>query len=304
MAVRHGMVTRGLAASTLASALGSALVSALASGALAAPGAEAQPGRGRPEPSKVRLVAEGGSLRPGEMNYLGLLFEMDEGWHIYWAGVNDSGLAPSAAWTSPPGVEVGAIQWPAPHRYIAPGGILDHIYEGSALLLVPVYVPEDLVGQTLTFGAEVDWLVCKDSCIPGYANVRLTVRVGEMGLTEGEAEATEFAEAFEAARSRLPDPYVESDSLVKIRVTRGAVEIDAPGARTVSYYPQSEASRAENLLQRGQSGEQRLRLTLSPFDRSALAKDPVIRFVVEAEYPGEESPVLVLVERPLSELGG
>lgn len=265
---------------------------------------ESQPGRGRPEPSTVRLVSAEKALRPGEINELGLLFTIDEGWHIYWSGVNDSGLAPSASWTLPRGIEIEPIRWPAPHRYIAPGGILDHIYETQALLIVPVFIPEDAAGTTLAFAAEVDWLVCKEACVPGYAQVRLTMPVAEIGVSEGEAVATEHAAAFEAARARLPDPYIESDSAVKVRVTRGVVEIDAPGARTVSYYPQSEAARAEDLLQRGQSGEQRLRLRLAPYDRAALAKDPVIRFVVEAEYPGEESPVLVIVEKPLSELGG
>lgn len=296
MASRDRLVLMGLAVSTLVPAAHACVDVA---GDMAG-----QPGRGRPEPSKVRLVSAESALRPGEMNDLGLLFDIDEGWHIYWAGVNDSGLAPSAQWVVPPGVEMGSIQWPAPHRYVAPGGILDHIYEGQVLLLVPIFVPEEAAGQMLTFAAEVDWLVCKDSCVPGYASVRLSIPVGAISDTGGQPEVTEYSDAFEAARARLPDEYVESDSIVKIRVARGTVEIDAPGARTVSYYPQSEASRAENLLQRGQSGEQRLRLRLAPFDRAALAKDPVIRFVVEAEYPGEESPVLVIVEKPLSELGG
>lgn len=280
-------------------AVGAAVV---ASGAAAFP-ATAQPrGGGPPEPAKVRLVSAEGALRPGDTNYLGLLFDIEDGWHIYWNGVNESGFAPTVAWTAPNGVEVGPILWHAPHRYIGPGNLLDHIYEGQTLLLVPVEVPADArPGSLLTFRAEVDWLVCKEACLPGYADLRITLPVADPAM---DVLPTEFAGAFASSWERVPVPFSEASSAIDVRVTRDSVEVDAPGARIVSYYPQSEAARAESLLRRGQSTERRLRLRLAPADRGAVVRDPVVRFVVEASYPGEELPVLLLVERPLSELGG
>lgn len=265
--------------------------------------AGAQPTRsGPPQHARVRLVAPTGALQPGETNYLGLLFDIDDGWHIYWDGVNDSGFAPTVTWTAPSGMEPGPILWHAPHRHIAPGDILDHIYEGQTLLLVPVDIPTDATpGELLTFRAQVDWLVCREVCLPGNADLRITLPIAPPGA---DVLPTEFADVFAASLARVPAPWVEGESALKIRVSRGTIEVDAPEARTVSYYPQSEAARADDLLHRGQSTEQRLRLRLAPSDRGAVAADPVIRFVIEAEYPGEESPVCVLVERPLSELGG
>jgi thiol:disulfide interchange protein DsbD len=268
--------------------------------------AAAQPG-GRPDveepaPASVRLVSRHTQLVPGDTNYLGLLFDIEDGWHIYWNGINDSGFAPTAEWNAPRGVEVGPIQWHAPHRYIAPGELLDHVYEGQTLLLVPVHVPADAApGSIMTFRATVDWLVCKEACLPGNADLRISLQVASDDLMPPE---TEFGDAFDASLARVPVALAEAGGAVTIRVQPGSVEVDAPGAREVCYYPQSEAARAQDLLRRGKSTQGRLRLSLDPRNRGAVARDPVVRFVVEATYGGDEPPVLILVEEPLSELGG
>lgn len=279
------------------------LAAALVAGTLAVP-ASAQPRGvdGAPPPATVRLVSAETALRPGDTGYLGLLFEIQDGWHIYWDGINESGFAPTVEWDAPSGVTVHPILWHAPHRYVGPGNLLDHVYEGQTLLLVPVEIPADAPpGSLLTFRARVDWLVCKEACLPGDADLRLTIPVAS---DASPGEPTEFAQAFEASRERVPQPWVAGESSVRVDVRPDAVEILAPGARTVSYYPQSEAARATDLLRRGQSTQGRLRLELRPKDRGALSRDPVVRFVIEADYGAGEPPVLILVEKPLSDLGG
>lgn len=257
---------------------------------------------GPPEPAKVRLVSAETALRPGVTNYLGLLFEIDDGWHIYWNGVNESGFAPTATWTLPRGVEVGPLVWPAPKRYVSPGDVLDHVYEGQTLLIVPIEVPVDArPGEMMTVRAEVDWLVCKEVCLPGYAEVRLSIPVGEVGT---EPPPSGWASAFEVAWARVPVEAGLTGHSIEARIARGSVEVLAPGSTRVSYYPQSEAARAEDLLRRGVSVSGRMALRLSPREAGAVRRDPVVRFVIEAVYPGEDAPVFVLFERPLSELGG
>ncbi|MEO1318875.1 MAG: protein-disulfide reductase DsbD domain-containing protein, partial [Pseudomonadota bacterium] len=73
------------------------------------------------EVSSVSLIAEQDTVRPGQTLLLGLHFELEDGWHIYWDGFNDTGFPPMVEWSLPEGVSVGPMLWPAPERYISPG---------------------------------------------------------------------------------------------------------------------------------------------------------------------------------------
>lgn len=191
---------------------------------------------------------------------------------------------------------------PVPTRYVGPGDLLDHVYEKQVLLIVPVMVPEDATpGAQMTFRAGVEWLVCKEACLPGYADVMITLPVGS---AQREARPTAAAPEFEKAMERVPVLWDGQGAGLSVHVSRSSVEIEAPGATRVAYYPQSEAARAEDLLRKGVSATGRLRLRLHPSDRGQVDRDPVVRFVVEAKFPGEASSQVYLVERPLSELGG
>ena len=45
--------------------------------------------------------------------------------------------------TLPAGYKAGEMLWPAPARHVSNGGLLDHVYEGRAMILLPVEVPAD-----------------------------------------------------------------------------------------------------------------------------------------------------------------
>lgn len=123
------------------------------------------------------LVARTTAVAPGSVIEVGLLLEMEPGWHVYWENAGDSGLAPSLIWTLPPGVEAGPIQWPAPHR-IEYGPMLNYGYEGTLLLPVRITVPASQApGTTLRLAAKATWLVCKEACIPGKVDLTLEVPV-------------------------------------------------------------------------------------------------------------------------------
>ncbi|MEM1389908.1 MAG: thiol:disulfide interchange protein, partial [Pseudomonadota bacterium] len=48
--------------------------------------------------AKVELVSERAVAVPGETFYLGLSFEMQDKWHIYWKNPGDAGLPPEIRW--------------------------------------------------------------------------------------------------------------------------------------------------------------------------------------------------------------
>jgi len=45
----------------------------------------------KPQHAKLSLLSEQTSLVPGSSQWLGLRFELDPGWHIYWTNPGDSG---------------------------------------------------------------------------------------------------------------------------------------------------------------------------------------------------------------------
>jgi DsbC/DsbD-like thiol-disulfide interchange protein len=142
--------------------------------------ATAQFGDTDDEPAaKVRLLSDAASLEPGSHATLAVEFMIDEHWHIYWPGQNDSGYAPTIEWTGPEGVEFGEIQWPAPKRYILPGNILDHVLEGRVLLASSVTIPSNArPGDKIDISAHVEWLECAEGCVPREQDLSITLVVG------------------------------------------------------------------------------------------------------------------------------
>ncbi len=150
----------------------------------------------------AQLLAETTAVVPGQELVLGLHLHMKPGWHTYWQNGGDAGLPTTIDWMLPEGFEPGPIDWPVPHRYVEVGNIVTYGYADDTVLLVRMKVPPDLqVGTTVELKARVDWLQCKELCVPGEARVSLRLPV-ETRATKDPATAPRFA----AARARLPRP--------------------------------------------------------------------------------------------------
>lgn len=225
-------------------------------GALAVLGAEAsraQPGQAQ---STVALVSEYDAMVPGETAMLGLWFVMPETWHIYQVSQNDTGLEPMPEWSSDGGLEFGSIQWPAGHRFTQAGEILDHGYEGSVLLMVPVEVPSSAtVGDSVTIRASVDWLECDAMmCVPGSTDVSLTLPV------RVSSERGDDASAFDDARAAMGTP-LRGDAGEPVSVTwEGTTMVVRASEGSVSFVPGEGSARVRDLFSAGASSEGELRL--------------------------------------------
>jgi thiol:disulfide interchange protein DsbD len=146
---------------------------------------------------KATLLAEADAVRPGQPLLLGIRLEMEEGWHTYWKNPGDSGLATRVRWQLPQGFEAGEIQWPRPLRF-STGPLVSYGYERDVLLLVEVKAPPTVAGREVRLAGRVDWLECLEACIPGKAELALTLPVRPASAPGPHAAL--FAEA----RRRLP----------------------------------------------------------------------------------------------------
>jgi len=150
----------------------------------------------------ARLIAETGEVAPGGTVAVALEEDIRPGWHTYWQNPGDAGAPTEIAWTLPKGWKAGAIEWPYP-KELPVGPLMDYGYEGKPWLLVGLTAPRDAVpGQTVTLKAAVDWLVCKEVCIPEDTTLTLTLAVSAAPAAPYATIAAQFA----AARAKLPVP--------------------------------------------------------------------------------------------------
>jgi len=144
----------------------------------------------------VSLLSEHSALVPGKTAWLALRLQHEPHWHTYWINPGDSGLPTKLAWQLPPGYSAGDVAWPAPQR-IDVGELQNFGYEGDVLLPVPLEVPGEAKPDTTAhIVAQVKYLVCREECIPGKADLAIDLPVS------GAAGAA--AKWFEAARAELP----------------------------------------------------------------------------------------------------
>jgi thiol:disulfide interchange protein DsbD len=147
---------------------------------------------------KAALLAEREWIEPGKPITVGLHLEMEDGWHTYWKNPGDAGLPPKVSWRLGDGFEVGPIVWPAPRRIPAPP-LMSYGYEGEVLLPMIVETPADLPGGSeVRLAGRADWVECKDVCLPGRAEVEVTLAV-RAEAAPPSAAAPFFARARDAA---------------------------------------------------------------------------------------------------------
>ena len=147
---------------------------------------------------KAELLADADGIVPGQPVTVGLHLQTQLGWHTYWQYSGDAGIPTRIDWTLPPGFKAGHIQWPLPMRTDEPGGIETYSYPGEVLLPVEIQTPPDLKpGQTVELRAHASWLVCKEICVPGRADLSLTLPVVAASHPANE-------DLFQKTRAQLP----------------------------------------------------------------------------------------------------
>lgn len=148
---------------------------------------------------RAELLAEPTAVSAGAPFWTAVRLTMDPGWHTYWKDPGDSGLPTKILWDLPAGFQVGEIQWPVPKK-IEASSLMNYGYDGQVSLLVQLTPPPTLSTKNVVLAAKVTWLECADVCIPGKAEVRLSLPVSAKPMPPAPAMAAFFNEA----RSRLP----------------------------------------------------------------------------------------------------
>ena len=150
------------------------------------------------------LVSNTAGIVPGKPFEIGVLLEMAPHWHTYWEYPGDAGIPTAITWTLPEGFVAGPIQWPLPDRVIEPGEIEVYAYKDKVLLLTAIVPPPEIAEKNVTLRAKVDWLVCEEICIPGSADLEISLPVAR---ESAEANAELFSTFRKLLPAATPAPY-------------------------------------------------------------------------------------------------
>jgi thiol:disulfide interchange protein len=190
----------------------------------------------------VELLPLHDSIQPGATSLVGLHFTLDKGWHVYWINAGDSGEPPTIKWMLPAGITAGAMQFPAPRR-LPLGPLMDFGYEDEVLFPITLSADSTLKAPSAApLSAHVNWLVCREVCIPGKADLAMPLQVAAQ---QGPADPSRQA-LFDRFRSLLPQPLPSSDKAVFATTPTGfALALTGRSATNAEFFPLDQ-SQIEN----------------------------------------------------------
>ena len=119
------------------------------------------------EQARLRLIA--GDVA-GETIHVGLQFEIQPGWKIYWRSPGDAGYPPSIDWAGSDNLAGAEMLWPVAHRFSL-FGLETFGYSDEVVL--PIDVRVERPGEAVRIQANVDYLICEAICIPRQAMLSL-----------------------------------------------------------------------------------------------------------------------------------
>ncbi|MCS6989083.1 MAG: protein-disulfide reductase DsbD family protein [Chloroherpetonaceae bacterium] len=150
---------------------------------------------------------------------IAIRFQIAPEWHLYWKNPGDAGLAPKVKWTLPEGFVASEPRFPTPRKIVAESAV-DYGYDDELILLATISPPKNAT-KPVVLKAELSWLVCRESCVPGEATLELDA------ATLSENDRAEANRLIERAQRQLPEP------LAKTNATLESATATAQGGKTL-----------------------------------------------------------------------
>ncbi len=130
--------------------------------------------------SKVRLISPYSQNNNKEL-LIGLEYEMDPGWKTYWKSPGDGGFAQNISWENSANINNLEVLWPTPEKFQILG-LTSLGYENKVIFPLKLEINDE--SQNTFVNLQVNFLICKDICIPGDARVFLEIPSGNKELTD------------------------------------------------------------------------------------------------------------------------
>ena len=182
----------------------------------------------------AEIVADRTAGTPMAAYRVGVLLKHAPGWHTYWKFPGDSGYATTITWQLPRRWEITPLEAPLPER-VTTGPVTSFVYKGDVLIPFRLAIPWGTpYGTSATIRAKVEWLACKEQCVPGETEIKFSVPV------EVSSKPSAAAPLFDLTRRNTPETVqsdqiraVIEDNRLRIDFARFAGQID----RKVEFFP-------------------------------------------------------------------
>jgi DsbC/DsbD-like thiol-disulfide interchange protein len=247
---------------------------------------------------RASLVCDAGALDGGESFTLGVLFEPEPGWHIYWRNPGEAGLATEVVYGLPEGFLAGEVRWPTPVFFEQPGGLAGYGYEQPVVLAAEIRPPAGAPTRA-NVTLEASWLACKDVCV--FESAELTARLPLAGDELARSEA-----AVEGWRDSLPK--TPKTPPFTVNVTGGPVPETGPAdlviwlswpepPKAVELFPDPGVGlKVENLRVRTRATTTRVDVTVSRLNNPSGRTSSLRSLVVATADTGVRSATVTHIE--------
>lgn len=278
------------------------------------------------EHARPRLISEKTGVAPGETIWIGVTFDIDDGWHLYWDGQNDSGMPVKGTWTLPTGVTMGDLLWPTPKRGVYPLDVIDYIYEKRVTAISSITVPKDaIIGSKIAISSHLTWLVCQEQCIPGKGDVSIELPIVAADSVKNSADA----KFFEEARKTVPTPVLvtlengtnepkasgiglksiqtnarggaRAESRVTGKWAGDTLILNVDGAQGLVFYPDATCSTMTNAIKQGESKTGSLRFGLEAKEGKPLRASGIVEVRYAEPRKAEYVSIAVLKQDSIKE---
>ena len=179
------------------------------------------------QPSTVHLLSAVKTIKPHSTIDIGIQIQLKKGWHTYWKNPGDVGYPMKVQWILPPSVKYSSLQWPRPLR-IPYGRQTSFGYKKDVLILSKITVPAHYQKKNLLIQANVQWLVCKNICIPLEKNLSLKIPIAKKSLIH-----TKNKKIFLSTKKQLP-----TASYIQGKLTQNKIVLSSKNMfQFVDFFP-------------------------------------------------------------------
>ena len=174
------------------------------------------------EQGRVRLIAANPSVGSDQTVWLGLQFELQPHWKVYWRSPGDAGYPPQLDWAGSQNLAGAAVAWPAPERFTVLG--LETMgYENAVVLPITARLAKP--GEPLQLRAALRYLTCEIVCIPYETSLALDLPAGA-----APQSATGFGALIARYRAKVPG----DGTTAGLRLEGASLEMGAKPMLTVA----------------------------------------------------------------------
>jgi len=218
------------------------------------------------------LLSSLSAARPGESFTAGLKLKLHEGWHVYWKNPGDAGTAPTLAWKLPPGWKASPLSWPVPQRLQFPP-LTNFGYKDGVVLPLTLSIPPDArPGVPIALRARAEWLACRETCVPGAADLTLHMAIRNDSRQNAAADVE-----LKTALLKVPQ---RADGEVSAERSGGVVRLRIKGQHPLAEFFPSEPDVLENAR--------------SPVSVSPLETEIALKLAQDAAFPSQVTGVVAM----------